>query len=89
MTRLPVADDGQLEEKLHERHRAEDKGGPLLGRERLGQVERCRVAQVAVDIADVNVDVVVVKVGVVSPDLRREVFEEDGGQVESLRAEGD
>ena len=88
MARLPVADDGQLEEQLDERYRAENEGGPLLGCERLRQVESGRISQVAIDIADVDVDVVVVKVGVVASNLRREVFEEDGGQAEGLRAEG-
>lgn len=87
MARLPVADDGQLEQELNQRHRAQHERGTLLGGERLRQVERRRIARYVV-VSDGNVDVVVVKVGVVAANLRREVLEEDRRQVEGLRAEG-
>jgi len=71
VARLAVTDDGQLEQQLNQRHRAQNERGTLLGGKRLRQVERRRIAQVAVDVTGVHVDVVVAEIGVVSANLRR------------------
>ena len=86
MTRLPVANNGQLKEELDQRHWAEYKGGALLRGERLSEVKSRRITLGHVIFNDIGI--FVIKVSVVTADFGHQIFEKNWRQIECLRSEG-
>ena len=78
MTRLSVTDDSEMEQKLNERNGVEDERGPLHRREGVQQIKggRIRTLRDGDLAAGVVLFPVVVVVGVLASDFRRQIFEQ-------------
>ena len=79
-----------MKEELNQRNRIENERGSLHGREGMHQVEGRRISSFRSSFIEAVVGLaVLVVIGVLAADLWGQIFEEDRGQVESLRPEGD